>query len=84
MKDAIGQAVPRKEDLRLITGRGTYVCDLQLPRTKHGVRGVGEGGTLGPAAALAGAVGDALGVAVDRLPITPSGLWELMQQEPTQ
>jgi len=43
-----------------------------------GVRGVGEGGTLGPAAALAGAVGDALGVAVDRLPITPSGLWELM------
>jgi carbon-monoxide dehydrogenase large subunit len=46
-----------------------------------GVRGVGEGGTLGPAAALAGAVGDALGVAVDRLPITPSGLWELMQRE---
>jgi carbon-monoxide dehydrogenase large subunit len=43
-----------------------------------GVRGVGEGGTLGPAAALAGAVGDALGVAVDRLPITPSALWELM------
>jgi aerobic carbon-monoxide dehydrogenase large subunit len=46
-----------------------------------GVRGVGEGGTLGPAAALAGAVGDALGVAVDRLPITPGGLWELMQRE---
>jgi carbon-monoxide dehydrogenase large subunit len=43
-----------------------------------GVRGVGEGGTLGPAAALAGAVGDALGVAVARLPITPSALWELM------
>ena len=35
MKDAIGQPVPRKEDLRLITGRGTYVSDLQLPRTKH-------------------------------------------------
>ena len=49
-----------------------------------GVRGVGEGGTLGPAAALAGAVGDALGVTVDRLPITPSGLWELMRQEPAQ
>jgi hypothetical protein len=30
---------------------------------------------------LAGAVGDALGVAVDRLPITPSGLWELTQQQ---
>ncbi len=49
-----------------------------------GVRGVGEGGTLGPAAALAGAVGDALGVAVDRLPITPSDLWELTQPELTQ
>ena len=49
-----------------------------------GVRGVGEGGTLGPAAALAGAVGDALGVAVDRLPITPSSLWELIQQKLTQ
>ena len=35
MKDAIGQAVPRKEDLRLVTGRGTYVSDLQLPRTRH-------------------------------------------------
>ena len=35
MKDAIGQPVPRKEDLRLITGRGAYVSDLQLPRTKH-------------------------------------------------
>ncbi|HUY48843.1 MAG TPA: xanthine dehydrogenase family protein molybdopterin-binding subunit [Streptosporangiaceae bacterium] len=44
-----------------------------------GVRGVGEGGTLGPNAALAGAVGDALGIAVDRLPVTPSSLWELMQ-----
>ncbi len=46
--------------------------------------GVGEDGTLGPAAALAGAVGDALGIAVDRLPITPSGLWEFMQQELAQ
>jgi len=35
-------------------------------------------------AALAGPVGDALGVAVDRLPITPSGLCELMQQGLTQ
>jgi CO/xanthine dehydrogenase Mo-binding subunit len=35
MKDAIGQPVPRKEDPRLITGRGTYVSDLQPPRTRH-------------------------------------------------
>ncbi len=27
----LGEAVPRKEDIRLITGRGLYVEDLQLP-----------------------------------------------------
>ena len=42
-----------------------------------GVRGVGEGGTLGPAAVLAGAVGDALGVEPDRLPLSPAAVWEL-------
>ena len=36
-----------------------------------GARGVGEGGTLGAAAALAGAVSDALGVDVDELPLSP-------------
>src|SRR5580704_8153002 len=35
MKDAVGQPVPRKEDLRLITGRGTYVSDLLPRRTRH-------------------------------------------------
>jgi len=41
-----------------------------------GVRGVGEGGTLGPNAVLAGAVADAIGVAIDRLPITPERVWK--------
>ncbi len=40
-----------------------------------GVRGVGEGGTLGPNAVLAGAVLDAVGVEMDTLPITPGVLW---------
>ena len=43
-----------------------------------GVRGVGEGGTLGPAAALANAVADALapfGVEASELPLTPARLW---------
>jgi carbon-monoxide dehydrogenase large subunit len=43
-----------------------------------GVRGVGEGGTLGPAAALANAVADALapfGVETNELPLTPARLW---------
>lgn len=41
-----------------------------------GVRGVGEGGTLGPNAVLAGAVRDALGIAVDTLPISPASIWK--------
>jgi carbon-monoxide dehydrogenase large subunit len=44
-----------------------------------GVRGVGEGGTLGPNAVLAGAVRDALGLAVDHLPITPDSVWRELQ-----
>lgn len=43
-----------------------------------GVRGVGEGGTLGPAGVLANAVADALssfGVEPTELPLTPSRLW---------
>lgn len=44
-----------------------------------GVRGVGEGGTLGPNAALAGAVGNALDVQLTRLPLTPASVWEALQ-----
>ncbi|HEX7784618.1 MAG TPA: molybdopterin cofactor-binding domain-containing protein, partial [Methylomirabilota bacterium] len=42
------------------------------------VRGVGEGGTLGPAAAIAGAVADALaplGLEPNELPLLPARLW---------
>jgi carbon-monoxide dehydrogenase large subunit len=44
-----------------------------------GVRGVGEGGTLGPAAVLAGAVGDALGIETNELPLTPARVWEALK-----
>jgi carbon-monoxide dehydrogenase large subunit len=43
-----------------------------------GVRGVGEGGTLGPAAVLANAVADALaplGAELDELPLSPARIW---------
>jgi len=43
-----------------------------------GVRGVGEGGTLGPPAVLANAVADALaplGVEPDELPLSPARIW---------
>ena len=45
-----------------------------------GVRGVGEGGTLGPAAVLANAVADALaplGLEPNDLPMTPARVWAL-------
>jgi carbon-monoxide dehydrogenase large subunit len=44
------------------------------PYTEFGQKGIGEGGAIGPPAAIANAVNDALrplGVIIDRLPITP-------------
>jgi aerobic carbon-monoxide dehydrogenase large subunit len=35
MKFAVGQAVPRTEDPRLLTGRGRYTDDFVLPRLAH-------------------------------------------------
>ncbi len=43
-----------------------------------GVRGVGEGGTLGPAAVLANAVADALGIETNELPLTSGRVWEAL------
>jgi aerobic carbon-monoxide dehydrogenase large subunit len=45
--------------------------DAPTPRTPLGAKGAGEGGTTAAGAALAGAVSDALGVEVTRLPIKP-------------
>jgi carbon-monoxide dehydrogenase large subunit len=44
-----------------------------------GVRGVGEGGTLGPYAVVTAAVADAVGVEIHRLPVTPVALWEALR-----
>jgi aerobic carbon-monoxide dehydrogenase large subunit len=41
-----------------------------------GVRGVGEGGTLGPNAVMAGALRDAVGIPVNALPISPASVWK--------
>jgi carbon-monoxide dehydrogenase large subunit len=45
-----------------------------------GARGVGEGGTLGAAAALANAVSDALGTDVDDLPLSPETVHRAAQR----
>lgn len=44
-----------------------------------GVRGVGEGGTLGPAAVIASALHDAFGVELNELPASPPRVWTLLQ-----
>ena len=51
------------------------------PYTRFGQKGLGEGGAIGPPAAIANAVNDALkdlGVSVERLPITPPRLVDLI------
>jgi CO/xanthine dehydrogenase Mo-binding subunit len=49
----------------------TILVEKPYPFGPHGAKGVGEIPMDGPAAAVAGAVEDALGVAFDRLPILP-------------
>jgi CO/xanthine dehydrogenase Mo-binding subunit len=52
--------------------------DHPSPFNPLGVKGAGEGGTVGAAAALANAVADALGVPVRELPLTPARLLPLV------
>ena len=52
------------------------------PYTRFGQKGLGEGGAIGPPAAIANAVNDALkdlGVVVDRLPLSPARLFDLIR-----
>jgi carbon-monoxide dehydrogenase large subunit len=61
-----------------------HIGHLRTPADNAlGVRGVGEGGTLGPPAALANAAADALGVELNELPLHPARLWEAMHHGPT-
>jgi carbon-monoxide dehydrogenase large subunit len=45
--------------------------ELPTPVTESGVKGCGEGGTIAPAAAIANAVGDALGAEFNSFPVRP-------------
>ncbi|MGQ0575017.1 MAG: xanthine dehydrogenase family protein molybdopterin-binding subunit [Pseudonocardia sp.] len=77
------------DDGNLVTGTlldylmptSAEIPDVRIGHVAHpaanplGVRGVGEGGTLGPNAVLAGAVADALGVEITTLPVAPAVVW---------
>ncbi|MGE8549068.1 MAG: xanthine dehydrogenase family protein molybdopterin-binding subunit [Alcaligenes sp.] len=56
--------------------------EIPSPVTPFGVRGVGEVGTIAPAAAIVNAVCDALSefnVEISELPVTPEAVWRAMQ-----
>jgi len=52
------------------------------PHSPHGVKGVGEGGTLAPGAAIANAISDALGSECNELPATPPKVVDLIRSSP--
>ena len=70
MRDALPGAT-EVPDVRVIH------METPSPYSEFGQKGIGEGGAIGPPAAIANAVNDALrplGVEVTELPITPARL----------
>jgi CO/xanthine dehydrogenase Mo-binding subunit len=51
--------------------------ETPTPLNPLGIKGAGEAGVIPGAAVLAGAISDAEGFFVDRMPISPSELWQL-------
>jgi len=57
------------------------------PFSSFGQKGIGEGGAIGPPAAIANAINDAfknIGLVVDRLPVSPVRLFELIRKAEAQ
>ena len=72
-------ALPRAADFPALD-----VVHVEFPSTVNelGIKGVGESGVIAPGAMIAGAVEDALadhGVRIDRLPVTPSRVFEALR-----
>ena len=60
---------------------GTVIIEVANPGHPFGVRGVGEASIVPPMAAMANALTHAIGVPMDRLPMTPGFLMEAMQNK---
>ncbi len=59
-----------------------FHMETPSPYTEFGIKGVGEGGAIGPGAAVANAINDALkayGVEICEIPITPRRILQAMQ-----
>jgi carbon-monoxide dehydrogenase large subunit len=59
-----------------------FHTETPSPNNALGVKGVGEAGTIPVAAAIANAISDAIGRPVDKMPISPSELFDLIRSEP--
>jgi aerobic carbon-monoxide dehydrogenase large subunit len=55
-----------------------FHTETPSPNNALGVKGVGEAGTIPVAAAIANAISDAIGTPIDKMPISPSELFELV------
>lgn len=58
--------------------------ETPTPLTPLGAKGLGEGGAIGPAAAIANAVTDALGVEVEQTPLNAQEIWKLIRKKRAQ
>ena len=56
-----------------------FHTETPSPNNALGVKGVGEAGTIPAAGTIANALSDALGIQIDRMPISPSELFELLR-----
>ena len=70
--------MPTVLDLPMID---TVVVEVANPAHPFGVRGVGEVPIVPPLAALSNAINNALGVRLDRLPMTPGSILEAMWEK---
>src|ERR671922_325310 len=59
----------------------TVIIEVPNPRHPFGLRGVGEAPIIPPLAALANAIYQAVGVRMDRLPMSPGAILEALQSK---
>ena len=60
---------------------GTVIIEVANPGHPFGVRGVGEASIVPPMAAMANALNHAIGVPMDRLPMSPGVLMDAIQSK---
>ena len=59
----------------------TVMVEVPNPRHPFGLRGVGEAPIIPPLAAIANAVSKAIGVRINKLPITPADVLEAIESK---